>query len=195
MRKIEQVIYSFNELSIKAQEKAVREYRESIFKAYCDYEYIIDEMRETADIIGIENIKIYFSGFSSQGDGACFDGIYRYRKGALKSIIKFAPLSTELHTIVKTLQEAQRKHFYNIVAKCTQSGMYYHANSMQIDVSHTDDIVISDDIENALKDFADYIYKRLKNDYNDQRRDETITENIIDNDYEFYENGEMFDKL
>ena len=38
------------------------------------YEYTIDDFKEQMLGVGIEVDQVYFSGFSSQGDGACFAG-------------------------------------------------------------------------------------------------------------------------
>lgn len=38
------------------------------------HEYTIDDFKERMCMIGIEVDAVYFSGFSSQGDGACFEG-------------------------------------------------------------------------------------------------------------------------
>ena len=57
---------------------------------------------------------IWFSGFASQGDGACFDGTYAYAKGAVKAIRAHAPEDKELHRIADELQAIQRRYFYRI---------------------------------------------------------------------------------
>jgi hypothetical protein len=75
---------------------------------------------------------IYFSGFSSQGDGACFEGTYRYKKGSVKAIKAHAPQDKELHRIAKGLQEAQRPTRYSITANIKHRGRYYHPGCMEI---------------------------------------------------------------
>ena len=54
---------------------------------------------------------IWFRGFWSQGDGACFEGAYAYVRGATVGIRAHAPQDNELHRIVDTLQAIQRRNF------------------------------------------------------------------------------------
>lgn len=72
MRTKELTVYSYSELSETAKEKARNWYIENC----CDYEwydFILEDWKEKLAEIGFTNAKIYFTGFWSQGDGACFD--------------------------------------------------------------------------------------------------------------------------
>ena len=59
---------------------------------------------------------IWFSGFWSQGDGACFEGRYAYAPRASLRIRDYAPRDTELHRIADALQALQRLNFYQLTA-------------------------------------------------------------------------------
>ena len=138
---------------------------------------------------------IYYSGFSSQGDGACFEGRYRYKKGALKDVKGHAGQDQELHRIVKALQEIQRKNFYQLAARTTHSGHYCHSGCMSVDVERQDEKEMPADAEETVKeclrDFADWIYKQLEAEYYYRTGEESCREAIEANDYEFTEKGDM----
>ncbi len=141
--------------------------------------------------MGIEISEVYYSGFWSQGDGACFEGGYSYVKGSVYKVKEHAPLDTELHRIVTALALLQHNNFYKLSATVKHRGYYYHENRTDIDIEGTE----KDDTENSLKellrDFMRWIYSQLEKDYEFQNSDETVDENIIANEYEFTEEGNI----
>ena len=207
MRTIQTNLYKFDELSDKAKERAREWFRR------CDdgefAEYVFDDVATIADIIGIDlrqtrtdkgryKPTIYYSGFSSQGDGACFTGNYSYKKGALKNmkahIGNTSAGDIELLRICKSLQEVQTRNFYKLTAKCEHLGHYYHSGRMLVDVENSDDpyrdIGESETtVRQIMRDFADYIYQQLETEYDYQNSDAVVDENIAANEYEFYEDG------
>ena len=71
MRTIEKQIYTYAELTQKAQEKALANYNESE-----DYVQDTDSQVEILAMLGFIEAKVYCSGFYSQGDGSCFEGVW-----------------------------------------------------------------------------------------------------------------------
>src|SRR5437660_717973 len=66
-------LYAFGELAPEVQRKVVeRERFINIEDAYW-YEPIIRDWTEQLEKLGFQNTRILFSGFGSQGDGACFE--------------------------------------------------------------------------------------------------------------------------
>lgn len=204
MRIIETKVYQYNELSDDAKQKAREWFRESSIGDDYFTENVYDDAADMADIFGLDirtrrtgtgNYKpnIYYSGFSSQGDGACFEGKYQYKAGALKAIKHAAGQDTELHRIVQALQTAQRRVFYKASASTKHRGHYYHSGCMTVDIELENDnsllSEIEDDITQALRDFADWIYKQLEKEWEYQDSDEAVEENIIINEYEFTQEG------
>lgn len=208
MRTIEKTVYQFSELSDDAKENAREWYRGWLDEL--DYSCVIDDAVNMASIIGItvdvrawrntngftgKTPKIYFSGFSSQGDGASFEGDYRYKKGAAAAVAYESGNDATLINIAKRLQEIQHRNFYSLRANVSTSGRYCHEYAMRADVfdrfgeSANDDI--SEEILDEMRDFARWIYKRLEQEYEYINSDETIEESILHNEYEFFENGEI----
>ena len=191
------ITYSFNELSESAKEKALDDMRVN----WLDYEwwdFVYDDAKTIADLMGIEIYNIWFSGFSSQGDGACFEGSYSYKKGSVKAVKSYAPQDKELHNIAESLAEVQKRNFYQLSASVSHRGHYYHAYCTDISVSRDSDNyqdVSEDDqdiVIDLLRDFMNWIYARLESECEYQLSDEVITENIINNGYEFTKNGEFY---
>lgn len=201
-RVIETTVYSFNELSDSAKDVARDWYRrDSEFDAHD----VIYDANEIAAILGIEisqrresrALAIYWTGFSSQGDGACFEGRYQYRKGAAKAIREHAPKDTELHRIADELQTLQSRYFYKLEAATTHRGFYYHSGCMVVSVADNrtqrgeSDSFAEDTLSQLMRDFADWIYRQLERDYDWHMSDDVVDESIVANAYEFSESGSI----
>ncbi len=204
---VTKTIFTFDELSDRAKEKARDWYIEGI-ESQDVAEYVLEDAATICDLLGIDlstrtvtlmdkstrqEPQIYWSGFSSQGDGACFAGRYSYTKGSVKAIKDHAPKDNELHRIATELQSVQRQHFYKLSASLRHTGHYSHSHSVSIDVD-TDGTrpVTSDDedtVKEALRDLMDWIYRQLQTEYEYQTSDAQVTEAIIGNEYEFDEDG------
>ena len=191
MRTIETSVYKYPELDERAKENAREWFSRGVFSDSNDWECVYEDAKNIGALIGIEIDEIYFSGFSSQGDGASFTGRYSYVKGGLKVLKEYAPIDAELHRIAEALQAVQRQNFYKVRAKITVDGRYCHSNTMRFEnlENHYEDV--NSDVEQLLRDFANWIYCQLKNEYYYQTSDEYVEENILANEYEFYENGKV----
>lgn len=201
-RTIEKTVYTFAELDSDAKERARGWFRG--LGGPDDFEHVIDDAVTAAALLGIEfdtrrgskQPAVYWSGFYSQGDGACFEGRYRYKPGAVKAMAKVFPTSKELNRIASELQEAQRKQFYKLEATMSHRGHYYHSGCMSVDVLHCEDNYrelgeAEEDIQQLMRDFADWIYSQL-DAYNDYYlSDEQVDESIIANEYTFGEDGTL----
>lgn len=195
MRIIETKAYQLHELSSEAQKKAIENVRNH--EGYLDYKwwgFTYDYVKEIAALFGLEIDEIYCSGFYSQGDGACFEGDYSYKAGGLKAVKEYAPLDMELHEIVQGLQDTQRRYFYGLTANTRHKGRYYHSGCMNIRVYQNAgmdyaNIDVESEVTYLLRQFADWIYMKLKQEYDYLMSDEEVRETIEDNGYEFDEEG------
>jgi hypothetical protein len=195
-RPILNYVYKFDELSESAKQKAIDDYRQDGFD-YDWWDAVYEDARQIGEIIGIKIDNIYFSGFSSQGDGACFEGKYTYTKGSVKKIKDHAPQDEELHRIARELQKLQKKNFYSLSAKVKQSGHYSHEYCTEIEVCDNlnsyGDVTVETEkaLSELLRDFMRWIYKSLETDWDYLSSDEQIVETIQANEWEFDENGDM----
>lgn len=202
-------LYTFNELQPDAQQKAIDSYSRTAGEFFDSAEYVYEDAADIAELFGLDirqrrktrkdgthfyDPAIYYSGFWSQGDGACFEGNYSYKPGALAAVKQHIPLDTELHRIVIELQHAQAANFYRIVASTKHSGHYCHSGCMSIDLENSEDsyraIQREDDFIQALRDFADWIYNRLEDSYNYDTSEENARQYLEDSDNEYTEDGE-----
>ena len=213
-RIVSKLVYDFDELNEPAKEKARAWYRNGALD-FDWWEYVYDDAVLMGGLIGIEigtkrgstsEPAIYFSGFSSQGDGACFEGSYSYVAGGLRSLQRTAPASrtldgkrveckgnVELHEVAQKLQEVQRRHAYKLTATVRQRGSYVHSMCTEIEVDHAGGGRVSNeaeqDITDALRGFMDWIYFRLDAEYEFQMSNEQVDASIKANEYEFNEDG------
>jgi hypothetical protein len=209
-RIIEKTVYTFDELSAEAKERARSWWREGcIGENWWDSTY--EDAETVANILGITfdqkavprmdgefntHPKIFFSGFGSQGDGACFEGTYRYAPGWKKALLAHAPKDEKLLKIGEDLQSAQASAFYQCVARTKQRGHYCHSGCMEVDVERSDDSngvtqEQEEGITQALRDFAEWIYDSLRKEYEYHMSDECVDENIKCNEYDFDVNGRI----
>lgn len=195
MRTIEMQAYKFSELNDTAKQKALDRCREWQTEHEW-WEYVYDDAKGIGKIIGIDIERIYFSGFWSQGDGACFEGWYSYKPDSCKQIRRYAPMDAELHEIAQALQNIQRTNFYQLRAGVKHRGHYYHENCTDIDIYRNDNKEPTQDAEEliteCLRDFMRWVYGNLEKEYEWLTSDESVAEMIEANEYEFDEDGNIF---
>lgn len=198
MRIKETKVYPFDELPEDAKEKAV----EKLYDINVNYEWwdsVYEDAKEVGKLMGIDIDNIYFSGFSSQGDGACFEGDYEYKKNSVKAVMEFAPEDEELHRIVRELRDIQKKCFYSISANVKQSGHYSHKYCTNVSVDFENIYTANcyfneghgDTITELLRDYMEWIYHRLEKEYEYLSSEDAIIETIKANEYEFTEDGKL----
>lgn len=209
---IETTVYRLDELDDRAKEKARAWYRDGGFD-YDWYEFVYEDFERVCDILGVtlatravelygggtrSKPRIWFSGFWSQGDGACFEGRYEYAKSAAAKIRSYAPKDTKLRAIADALQAIQRRNFYQLYAHINHHGHYYHEYCMAIDVgrnsSNWQDMTADAEeaITEALHDLARWLYRQLEREYEYLASDETVDDTIRANDYTFTASGRRF---
>lgn len=209
---IETTVYRLDELSETAKDKARAWYREGGFD-YDWYDAVYEDFQRIAEILGIrfktrtarlmgggsrQEPCIWFRGFWSQGDGACWEGFYSYCKNASAEIRAYAPRDETLHGIADALQAIQRRNFYQLRAEVGHRGHYYHEYGMAISVERASPVSqemtgdAEDVIVEALRDLARWLYRQLEHEYNYLSSDGVVDETILANSYTFTETGGRF---
>ena len=211
-RIIETTVYAIDELSDEAKEKARAWYRQhGLYEEW--YDFIHEDFETICRILGVtlatrtvrlhgggtrEKPRIFHSGFSSQGDGAGYEGTWSHAKGARKAIRQYAPGDEELHRIADTLHDVQRRNFFQLGATVRHRGRYCHEYCMMIGVERdspsgqpptdrAEDVAIE-----ALRDLARWLYRRLREEYEHETSDETVDEALIVNELTFTAEGRRF---
>lgn len=209
---IQTIVYTLDELDSHAKERARDWYRQASNDDDW-HEAVFDDFERVCEILGVELATrtarlygggtrqkpcIWFSGFSSQGDGACFEGSYRYRKGTARSIRAYAPKDERLAGIADQLQQIQRKNLYGLEARMTHRGRYYHEYCMDISVERASGTYqpptpnAEEIVAEALRDLARWLYRQLEREYEYQTSNEVVDESIEANGYTFTEVGRRF---
>lgn len=184
MKTIEYKLATFDELTDEQRAKALEHHRNwNVRDEWWEYTY--EDAKAIAALMGLEIDKIYFSGFWSQGDGACFEGTIRPAKGIVAAVKAYAPQDTELHSIAAGIAELQRVAFYTASAIVAQSGHYHHERSMSVDVDCERGKADEPAWKDWCADFALWIYKRLESGYEFLTSDEAVAESLRANEVEF----------
>ena len=211
-RIVETVVYELPELSRAARERARAWYRNTCLDhEWCDA--VFDDFETVCGLLGVtlrthtvrlmgggarDAPNIWFRGFSNQGDGASFDGTYRYALDAARAIRSYAPNDETLHAIADELQQAQQRNFYQLGALFRQSGRYYHEYTMAIEVERGSPTGqdMTDDAEGAIveaiRNLARWLYRQLEREYDYLASDAAADEAIADNRWTFTEAGVRF---
>lgn len=198
MRKICTEVFKYSELSDAAKENARNWWRDASAGDSYFAEHIIGDAKTIAALMGWDIENIWYSGFSFQGDGACFTGSMEYKKGCAKNVKAYAPQDVELHRIATTWQELQRKRFYSLYVKVAHSGRYSNEYSVSFACEDSRDVYGHlDDEDGAVhvavaeigRDFMHWIYKGLETAYDYANSDDVVAENIEANGYEFTADG------
>ena len=201
-RIVETTVFGIEELPEAAKESARAWYREACLDHEW-YDFVFEDFETVCRILGVtlrtspaklmgggtrDKPHIFFRGFWSQGDGACFDGSLRHARGGTGAIRAHAPKDTELHRIADILQAVQRKNFYQLTADIHQRGNYSHEYGMAIEVerdSPTGQAMTDgaeDTVTEALRDLALWLYRQLQREYEHQTSDAVVDETIAVNE-------------
>lgn len=187
MRTIKTQVFNIKELDPSVQQKVRSKHIENM----CNWhDGVLDDAGQIAVYLGFDPFKIYYSGFHSQGDGACFVGGWRRNSLNMELLKSYAPTDQELHNIAEKLAKAPA----DLRIAITHSGHYYHENSMSYDYDFRDldeeTEVDEDAIEAAFQRFAMWIYRQLNKEYESITTDEAIDEEL--QDVEFFADGRTY---
>jgi hypothetical protein len=208
MREVIVKHYQFDELTDAAKERARDWWRQGETEEFGAHGELMEPYETAAKLLGIEFAQhavrlmngkdrmepdIRWSGFGRQ-DGASFVGEYKYAKAAGKAVRAEFPTDLGLNCIANRLTEIQRQHGYKLSAKIDQSGSYVHKHTMAAEVYKGQDDAPEDaakEILESMRDFAQWIWDGLRQEYEYRMGDECVEESIRANEYEFLASGEI----
>ena len=198
-------LYEFNELSDSAKEKARQWFREASSGDSYWSEYTIEEAKEQGENMGLDIVNIYFRGFWSQGDGACYTGSWNacdVKAGETAKDWGDSPETKEIRRIASEFEEFA-KTWPESSFKVEHHGHYSHEFCTSFDVSLGDDAdndlpagqwkEACDSLIETARDYMRWIYKQLEKEYEYQNSDEHVDESILANEYTFLISGERED--
>jgi len=193
--------------SVKNNKQLMEKHRDiNVYDGWWDHAY--DEFKGRMESVGIAVTDIYFSGFWSQGDGACFEGFI----GNLPLYMeKHYPKKGEYSFIKKLIREGGTIHFH-----VRHHGHYYHENSIRSEIVADEfdgvlsaptelqqqvlerwDEELNKEVEEFETDvtvqFQGYmraLYRDLETEYYSLTSDDAVAESIIANDLHLTKEGE-----
>jgi len=210
-----EVALKFSALSEKAKAHAREKWCNDYYFDEWEYDFVLDDCSDVAALIGIDidwlerqsrNRRgkktrmhdIRFSGFWSQGDGACFNGRYRFKPDAAQAVTDYFGSSDQDKEPLRIANELATLHITRMLLNLeplqgliTTFGSYSNSSTMRYEaVSYEgEDNEIDNDhdreVLTLMRDFADWIYDRLEEQYEYATSDEVIDERLQE---------EMFDE-
>ena len=207
MRSVAIKVYKFAELSDEAKNTAIEAHRHALVDHEWHHDITDGFKAEIAPAFGIDCREVYFSGFGSQGDGACFEGSFEYHKGMTSAVKRLEIYNSdgrnELFDIAKEMASLQKTNFYGLYGDLSHShSRHVHPNSVYVNV-HRNGLGYLGDIEPApdtdeqyedcLRDLMHWLYRQLQDEYEHLTSDETIADWLQDSDcQEFTGDGELY---
>lgn len=208
MKQVSLKLYKFDELSVAAQKFALRVAETAEMEdQWWDGNY--EDFKMIGPHLGVEfkssqrrDAHIFFRGFSSQGDGACFEGDWRAKDVDAAALRDHAPIDEELHRIVDILDKA-KKLYPDLSYSIEHRDRYYHEHSVDFNETsnYPDDLPeaemaamdkIMAEVREALRDFMRWMYRQLEktNDY--LHSEEYIKERLQEAGEVFLDTGRIF---
>jgi hypothetical protein len=204
MRTIEVKQYQYDELSDEAKSRARDWWRRMSEGNPYFAGWVTEDFLTVCDALGVDIAErrgdkcIYWSGFSSQGDGASFEGSYRNVLGSLGMLRQHAPNDKDLRIIAESLFSLQMKYDGELTATITTSswaGNYSNSHTMRVETLRGDgeeaDENVSREIRDLMRALADWFYKQLESAYDAEQEDDNVAENIRINEYWFLATGHI----
>ena len=201
MRNVNLNLYEFSELSDDVQNEIIERIRYSS-ETESQYEDISDDyimLKESElESYGFYDVKISYTGFYSQGDGASFVG-----KIKISDAVKLLNIVPKRKCLVDLLQDyIPIVEVYRIDFKSNHE----YSVSVSIDDYELENIEqerlkkalcdLSKEIEDKMKDFVvDFskeVYKNLESVYEDVHSDKNIIDILMNDDTEYFEDGTVY---
>jgi hypothetical protein len=206
---IEIEAFTFQELSKQAKQEVITQ----LAPEYDWWDNTYDHAKELGEAKGFEIQNIHFTGFWSQGDGACWVG----RVDLVKWLELNKPEDPKAHILSALVENGWVDKYLGI---STHNSPYAHSNIMQrsavgIAYEDEDDVLtegmftganvrnlmesmpdayaddIADEVIDDAKSFADDIYRMLRDEYEYLCSEEVIAELCDANEYLFNKKGEL----
>ena len=197
MREVKEKIYSYEELSEKAKERAKDDYRDTFreYQDYSFYEYFAEELREN----GFESLEPRYSLCYCQGDGCSVTG-----KIYLNEVLENKDIMENF-----SKDEIRRLEYIdceveNEIKIENNSNYYYHANTMSFyanvyvnTYTHGKNwelmIDVFDKLEGVLEDYFIALCNRMEEvGYERIYDEEGLEEELMESDYEYYKDGTRY---
>jgi len=195
----------FNALTARQRDEILCKHRHFNVEHVDWWECTYDDFKRDMDDIGIEVHRLYFSGFCSQGDGACFEGRVFSWGNFLPSIYRADPALITLAEQAWVFRVEHRGHYYHENCTSFYSDMacpsdycyseldeFVHAYSpynteiqdavFLANLQGYDYDTLKDEFEEEFKRHMRSLYNRLEVEYDHLTSDESVLAALDAND-------------
>lgn len=192
------VLARFKALPQDAQDEILEKHRDwNVDGGYDWWENVYNDFREDMEAKGVFVERMYFSGFWSQGDGACFEGHVQDWPLFIRS--NFTGEEAELHLLIHREAEAfslawhHRGHYYH--ENCTRFVAEFYLDEPYDPAEQPlraaviaglkrewENTNFFDQVEEIMKSHMRQLYKNLEEEHDYLTSDEAVLESLISND-------------
>jgi hypothetical protein len=179
-------LYGFDELAPAARDKVLDSQRHLNVEDDAWYEHLLDEWKGTLEGLGYEVPRILFSGFGSQGDGACFEA-----RVNIPAWLSRQGLAGRFRRLARASQDGDAE------ITIRHSGRYYHAASTEVEEQYEgSDAETAGELEEVMAlikaekvDLSQQIYRALEAEYTALTSDSAVADTIQGNAMLFHADG------
>jgi hypothetical protein len=195
MKTVEIKVFNIKELSEKAKQKAIDDNRDWNVEYIQWWDCIYEEFKEKAEEKGFSDPKIWFSGFCSQGDGACFDA-----EIDLNELINWVADKNKYKHLIPFIEEGT---ISASIGKTSYANHYNHERTRYVELEHPFYSErcprsfklcseLQEELEEIRYDLSRELYRALEKEYEYLTSDELIEERLEINEVQFTEDGRVF---
>jgi hypothetical protein len=204
----EGTILNYDELPEEEQERLLKERMHIAHEVFDDIQqYILDDCREILEHIGIAVDDIFYTGFWSQGDGACFTGTLTLEPTALEWVKGNCPTDSTLHANAKDILDCLAALPEEPAVHMTHHGHYYHEKSIAFQweydtddetlnrwiAAHSEDELtgLEESVQTSLRALMRWVYSTLKSGYDWQTSEECALEYLYNQTWKVVTHKEL----
>jgi hypothetical protein len=193
-------VYTFDELSPESQARALDDNRYRDIESDYWSECIIEDAISDLDALGFTQAKIQFSGFSCQGDGACFDARIDFEKilehidYPIRRKALLLSLWNDGHITMKIERTSFANHYSHERTRYVEGSLDICSLRNCEAYRRIDDLVrdVRDRIEELRLAQAKSVYRKLEEHYFYLTSDEAVRESLTSNELLFTVSGRIF---
>jgi len=185
--------FKLMELDDKAFRRAIDNNRGILTDSFYD-EQIKESWTEKLEALGYSNVKILWSGFGSQGDGACFTADINICSWLISHGYEVESKNNKWTPLIEAEANGE------LTAEITHQWRYFFSSSTNVAIHYVKDVEsfkIVDELEDLIKldrqKLGDQIYKDLETEYEHLQEEDCIADHLMAMDVRFLKNGDRFE--
>jgi hypothetical protein len=193
MRKISFDLYEFSELTPKAQEVALEAHKQEM-QSQWNPRLLKAEWKKKLEALGFEDVSLEYDLGYSQGSGARFLA----ERFDMEKVMRSAGLVEKFPAFY---EEVRAEGCTSAVVNIPHGGSYCHQGTVTIQfdyylegtLAEKEEEEATDALKEYVRDLCREFYEALKNDYEVLWDDEVPKADLLEQDFEFYEDGKRCD--